>query len=198
MSDQLRRVIDEGRRGVWRHDYDQQPPHGFRSVVYFAETHFCIPLHDADGEIRRLKEAVAEFPAPLKARIIQDALWGAEFALWSCQGFVAEGDICNAVGCMTRVSHYLVHAIFALNEEYFLNDKHIERVLAILPRVPDKYAARVADVLARPGRDREGLNASLASLRQVWAETVALADKVYRPRFDLEAAISADPGAGSA
>src|SRR6185369_15057060 len=46
--DQVRRVIDEGRQGVWRHDYDQQPPYGFRSVAYFGETFFCIPLHDPE------------------------------------------------------------------------------------------------------------------------------------------------------
>jgi hypothetical protein len=192
--DQVCRVIEEGRRGAWRHDYDQQPPHGFRSVVYFAETHCCVPLHDPDGEIRRLKEAVAEYPAPLKARIVAESLWGAEFALWSCHGFVAADDVCNAVGCMTRVSHYLVHAIFALNEEYFLNDKHTERTLHLLPKVPYRYTARVADVLARPGRNRNELSTSLAALRQIWTETVALADGAYRPRFDLEAAVSADPG----
>jgi predicted nucleotidyltransferase len=36
--DQVQAVIDEGQRGVWRHDYDQQPPYGFRSVVYFARS----------------------------------------------------------------------------------------------------------------------------------------------------------------
>ena len=32
--DQVQRVVEEGRQGIWRHDYDQQPPYGFRSVVY--------------------------------------------------------------------------------------------------------------------------------------------------------------------
>jgi predicted nucleotidyltransferase len=36
--DQVQTVLDEGRQGIWRHDYDQQPPYGFRSVVYFGET----------------------------------------------------------------------------------------------------------------------------------------------------------------
>ena len=34
--DQLETVIEEACRGVWRHDFDQQPPYGFRSVVYLA------------------------------------------------------------------------------------------------------------------------------------------------------------------
>jgi len=35
---------EKGGQGVWRNDYDQQPPYGFRSVVYFGETFFCVPL----------------------------------------------------------------------------------------------------------------------------------------------------------
>ena len=42
--EQVQRVIDEGRQGVWRHDFDQQPPYGFRSVVYFGESSICIPF----------------------------------------------------------------------------------------------------------------------------------------------------------
>jgi len=34
--DQVKAVIEEGCRGVCHHDYDQQPPYGFRSVVYSA------------------------------------------------------------------------------------------------------------------------------------------------------------------
>jgi Nucleotidyltransferase domain len=60
--EQIRTVIEEGGRGIWRHDYDQQPPYGFRSVVYFGETHICIPLHDPHGEIVRLKQLVAGYP----------------------------------------------------------------------------------------------------------------------------------------
>lgn len=51
--DQVQGVIDEGRRGISRHDYDQQPPFGFRSVVYFGETSICVPLYDPEGEIAR-------------------------------------------------------------------------------------------------------------------------------------------------
>jgi hypothetical protein len=39
--EQVERVLEEGRRGVWRHDYEQQPQFGFRSVIYFAETEQC-------------------------------------------------------------------------------------------------------------------------------------------------------------
>ncbi len=191
--DQVRQVLEEGARGVWRHDYDQQPPHGFRSVVYFAETHFSVPLHDPESEIRHLKNSVAHYPEPLKTRIVQDSLWGAEFSLWSCEGFASSADVCNAVACMTRAAHYLVHALFALNEEYFLNDKHANRILAQFSRLPSDFVARLAGILSQPGREAHELRDSLRSLEQVWAEAVRLTGGAYQPRFDMTSAATAKP-----
>jgi hypothetical protein len=192
--DQVRGVIEEGCRGVWRHDYDQQPPYGFRSVVYFGETRCCIPLHDPAGEIARLKASVAVYPEALKQRITQESLWGAEFSMWSCDRFATSADVYNAAGCMTRAAQYLVHALFALNEEYLLNDKHVHRMLARFAKIPRSCGARLAGVLARPGRDAGELQDSLDSLRQLWAETVALTEGAYQPRFDLTAARTASAG----
>ena len=148
--DQVRRVIDEGKRGVWRHDYDQQPPYGFRSVIYFGETFFCIPLHDPESELTRMKQSVAEYPSALKTTIIQESLWGAEFSLWFCRTYASE-DVYNAVGCMTRVAQSLVQALFAMNDEYFLGDKYVNRIIEQFKRRPREFTSRLARVLSNPG-----------------------------------------------
>jgi hypothetical protein len=41
----------------------------------------------------------------------------------------------NAAGCMTRVAQFLVHALFALNEEYFVSDKYADRLLEVWPPI---------------------------------------------------------------
>jgi Nucleotidyltransferase domain/Domain of unknown function (DUF4037) len=183
--DQVRAVIEEGRQGVWRHDYDQQPPYGFRSVVYFGEISICIPLHDPDGEIARLKESVAEYPRALKNRIVQQSLWGAEFSLSFSRAFAPSADVYNAAGCMTRVAQFLVHALFALNEEYFVTDKYAGRLLDQFALRPHDFTARLACVLSHPGGNPEELGRSFESLRTLWLETVALTGDTYKPRFDL-------------
>jgi hypothetical protein len=189
--DQVRGVLEEGSRGVWRHDFDQQPPYGFRSVVYFGETRFCIPLYDPVGEIRDLKTSVATYPELLKSRIVQDSLWGAEFSMWSCDRFATSTDVYNATGCMTRAAQFLVHAIFALNEEYFLSDKHVTRNLAQLPKRPHNCVTRLEDALSSSGRTASQMRSSLASLWALWADVVKLTDGAYLPRFDLTAALTA-------
>jgi len=62
-------------------------------VVYFGETFICVPLHDPEGEIARLKKSVAEYPERLRNRIVQESLWGAEFSLRFCGTFANSADV---------------------------------------------------------------------------------------------------------
>jgi hypothetical protein len=182
--DQVQAVIDEGRNGIWRHDYDQQPPYGFRSVIYFGETSFCIPLHDPEGEISRLKRFVAEYPELLRNRIIQESLWGAEFSLWYCHTF-ASSDVYNAAGCMTRVAQFLVQALFALNREYFVSDKYANRLIEEFSMRPRDFSSRLTTVLSRLGNNSAELQRSWELLSGLWLDTVEFTGGTYKPRFDL-------------
>lgn len=187
--DQVQAVIEEGRKGMWRHDYDQQPPYGFRSVVYFGETLICIPLYDPQAEIARLKELVAQYPQPLKERIVQESLWGAEFSLPFCRTFGDRADVYNAAGCMTRVGQFLVQALFALNEEYFVSDKYAGRLLEQFALRPPDFTHRLAFALSNVGCNAAELRRSSELLRSLWLETVELTSGTYKPRFDLRSVL---------
>lgn len=187
--DQVQIVIEEGRQGVWRHDYDQQLPYGFRGVVYFGETLICVPLHDPEGEIVRLKTSVAEYPEPQRNPIIQESLWGAEFSLRICGTFANSADVYNAAGCMTRIAHSLVHALFALNEEYFVSDKYPTRLIEQFALRPREFTARLERVLSNPGGDSTELRRSTVLLTALWLETVEFTAGRYKPNFDLKIAL---------
>ena len=187
--DQVQVVIDEGRQGEWRHDYDQQPPYGFRSVVYFGETFVCVPLYDPEGEIVRLKESVAEYPEPLRKRIVQDSLWGAEFSLRFCRTFANSADVYNTVGCLTRVAQFLAHALFAINGEYFVSDKYASLLIEEFALRPHDFTMRLERVLSNPGDGPTELRRSYELLSVLWLETVELTAGRYKPRFDLKACL---------
>jgi hypothetical protein len=180
---QVQTVIEDAQRGNWRYDYDQQPPYGFRSIVYLGETSISIALYDPEGVISKLKQDVAEYPEPLRRRIVQDTLWGAEFALWICRKFAASGDVYNAAGCMTRVAHSLVQAIFALNRRYFVSDKYARRLIESFALRPRDFMPRLSAVLANVGE----LGRSTEELYALWAEVVELTAGEYRPRYDVNA-----------
>ena len=184
--DQVHTIIDEGCLGVWRHDYDQQPPYGFRSIVYLGETSICIPLHDPEGEIARLKDSVTEYPGPLRDTIVQETLWGAEFSLRFCRTFANSGDVYNAAGCMTRVAQYLIHALFALNQRFFVSDKYANRLIEGFALCPPEFTTRLSRVLSNPGGNSTELRKSSELLEALWGDPVVLTAGKYRPRYNLK------------
>jgi hypothetical protein len=151
--------------------------------VYFGEIQICVPLHDPEGEIGRLKRVVAEYPKALRDRIVQDCLWGAEFSLLSCSKFGGTADVCNAVGCMTRVAQFLIHALFALNKKYFVSEKSANRLMADFPLQSRDFTSRLAAVMASPGGNSEALGRSVELLSVLWCETADLTGGTYKPRF---------------
>jgi len=180
--DQLEAIIAEAQRGEWRHNFDQQPPFGFRTVTTLGEIHIAKPLHDPKNILAPLKYAVATFPPALKARIVQDTLWLAEFSFEHARNYAKAGDVPNTVGCMTRIYHYLVHALFALNETYLVNDKSALKEIDGFATKPPDFSARVSAIFASPGDGAEKLGTSLDRMKALFAETIALASG-YKPRF---------------
>jgi len=183
--DQVEHVIDDAHRGVTQHDYDQQPPFGFRSVIYLAETKCCVPLYDPHRLIEKLKSRVARYPKALKEAIVQNSLWGAEFSFYFGERFAADADVYAAAGCMTRIAHYLTQALFALNEEYYISDKDAMRQIGQFALRPSEFDIRQAATLAHIGQTSDELRQSLAAIKQLWRETIDLAGDLYKTRYVL-------------
>jgi hypothetical protein len=69
---------------------------------------------------------VASYPDSVGERIAQDSLWAVEFSLLFCRNLADVADVYIATGCITRIAHFLVHALFALNIGIRFSDSRIE------------------------------------------------------------------------
>ncbi len=183
--DQIEHTIADAQRGITQHDYGQQPAYGFYSVIYLAETQICLPLWDPNGAIAALKAQVAHYPAALKANLVSNHLWSAEFTLLHARNFAAQGDIYNTVGCLTRVAADLTQVLFALNEQYFQRDKRVMTTVASFAVVPSDYTNNLEQILAQPGATASALTTSVESLTNLWNAIVTLANHLYQPKFAL-------------
>ncbi len=183
--EQVNQTLDDADRGIWQHDYQQQPAYGFYSVTYLAETKICIPLFDPAGIIMALKERVAVYPPKLKQSIIADSLWSVEFTLSHAREFASQGDVFNAVGCLTRASASLSQALFALNETYYLREKKSFNVIDHFSIRPEGYTTQVAAILAHPGSNAVELERSVETMTSVWQSVISLPGVDYTPKFVL-------------
>jgi hypothetical protein len=162
--DKVRQTIDVAHAGKYEQDYLQQPAFGFYSITYLEETRCCIRLFDPEHIIDELKTLVARYPDALRATVIKDHLWLAEFTLQWAAGFVARNDIYGSAGCFSRIGASLIQVLYAINDRYFLSDKAVMLDVPTFAKQPPDFLERLADVLGYAGRDQQSLQDSLDRL----------------------------------
>jgi hypothetical protein len=182
-TNQVRRVLAEGRQGIYQHDFYQQPTFGFTSLIYFAETKCCLPLFDRQDLISELKSRVEIYPAPLHGKVISDSLWTAEFTFLHAQGFALRDDIFNTAGCLAKIAFMLAQTLFALNAEYYFGDKGALEAIERFPKQPKQFPPRLQHVLALPRTAPSQLEAAVCRMHKLWHEVVSLTEGKYAPRF---------------
>ncbi len=181
--EQIQATIAQAKNGVWENHFEQQPPYGFSSVMFLAETHVCIPLYDPAGVIGALKAEVAVYPEKLKAAIIQQCLWSAEFTIAHAEGFFRKKDVYNTVGCLTRAVKNIVSVLFAINEVYPITDKRAMETLEKCTKIPENLKNKVAGILCV---DPDLKTDNVGALRALFQETIALADSGYQPFYHFK------------
>ncbi len=183
----LERVIAEAEAGRYELHYAQQPPFGFFSGAYLGEIAVCIALFDPDERIPVLKRRVANYPEALRQAVVLDYLWAAEIGLAAfAPKFAGRSGAYGTAACLTRAVNQLLLVLFALNRTYLMDDKTALAEVAEFERVPPEFGPRVQKTLAHLGASPAELGAAVESVAQLFTETVALTDGLYRPRFTLQ------------
>lgn len=180
---QVAETIEQAKKGNWENHFDQQPPYGFSSIIYLAETYYCVPLYDPDKVIETFKKEVKDYPPALRQSVVQQSLWAAEFTIWQAERLAMKNDIYNTVGCLTRAVKHIVTAVFALNRIYPLGDKRAMELIECMEIRPHGFSGTVSEVLScRP----DSLPVNVDTLRVLFESVKALASGLYTPYFNLK------------
>lgn len=180
--DQIISTIENAKNGIWENHFEQQPPYGFSSIIFLAETQSCIPLNDPSDIIENLKQEVLHYPPKLKQAVIQQSLWAAEFTIWHAEQFAEKRDMYNTVGCLTRAVKNIVMVLFAINELYPIGDKRAIEILEKANITPTFLKQKIETILCA---DRNTLNKNIDFLKSLWLETVELTGGAYKPFYNL-------------
>jgi hypothetical protein len=181
--EQVQRVIDESRAGIYHHHFYQQPTFGFVSVIYLAETRSCVPLFDPGQLLLEFKRRVEIYPPRLQEKLISDSLWTAEFTFFHANGFATRGDVFNTVGCLARIAFMVTQCLFALNAEYYFGDKGALEAIDHFIRQPDQFRGRLQAILALPMANPGQLESAVGQMRVLWKEVVDLTEGRYTKRI---------------
>lgn len=145
---QVSDVIDSCHAGQITIDYQPGHPHGFVSSIYLGEVAIGLPLHDPDGVLKALKTKTTPYPLGLQQATINKFAWEISFSILIAQKAVARADVAYAAGCCFRSVACMNQVLFALNEEYLLNEKGAVAIANSFALCPRNYQERVELVFA--------------------------------------------------
>jgi predicted nucleotidyltransferase len=164
---QVNRVIDDCHAGQIAIDYQPGHPHGFVSSIYIGEVAICLSLHDPEGILAALKAKTKPYPIQLKQATINKFAWEISFSLLVAKKAIARSDVAYAAGCCFRSVACMNQVLFALNEEYLLNEKGAVAIANSFALCPQNYQQRVESVFANLAADAQSLVDAIAILEGI-------------------------------
>lgn len=168
--DKVRRIINDCREGQIEKVYQPGHPFGFVSSIYLAEVALCRPLWDPNGTVENLKAQVMPYPSELKKAIIHWFWWEVDFSFMIAQKSVVRGDVTYAAGSCFRGVMCMLQVLFALNEQYWMNEKGAVALADQFEKSPARLRERVESAFSQLSSSGESITAAIQSLRDVAAE----------------------------
>jgi predicted nucleotidyltransferase len=169
-------TIEECLNGIVRVDYQPGHPHSFTSAIYLAEAALCKPLIDQNGTMAAFKARVKPYPPRLRKALIERFFWEAGFSAATARKAALRGDAAYVTGCCFRTIACLLQTLFAVNGQYWMNEKGALALAASFERTPVDLQTRVHAATARLGPDPGELSAGLDILDDLTHAVEALLD----------------------
>ena len=168
--EQVNNVIDACLAGRVEIFYQPGHPFGFVSSIYLAETAVCRPLWDPRGSIARLKGRVIPYPVALQAAIVQKFAWEIDFSIRVAKKSIERSDVAYAAGCCFRAVMCMLQVLFALNREYWLNEKGAVAMAERFEIRPVDFQRRVGEIFRLLEAAPEAIEQSVSLLQALSQE----------------------------
>lgn len=171
----VRKAMEDCQAGQFSMNYQVGHPHGFCSTILVGEAALALPLHDPHGAFGILKAEASVYPGALKETIVAKFGWEVGFAIENGELAARRGDRTHVAGCAYRALTCLAQVLFALNEQYLINEKGAIRIAAGLPITIPSLAASAKAIWEAVGEGRYEdalgrLNALCTRMRELSAE----------------------------
>ncbi|KPU45420.1 nucleotidyltransferase domain protein [Oxobacter pfennigii] len=140
-------VIDDCLMGKVSPNYQTGHPHAYINVMYMGEISICKVLVDSKNYISELKAKTIPYPKNLKNAMIGYFMFEASFSLMFAKANIDKDDISYVCGHCFRSISCLNQVIFALNEEYCINEKKSVKMIDGFKIKPQDYKIKIDEVI---------------------------------------------------
>lgn len=163
-------VIHACRAGQVEISYQAGHPHGFLSAIYLAEIAVCRVLWEQKAWITHLKQLTQPYPQALKRALLEKFTWEINFHLGGVRKGASRLDRVYTAGCAFRAAACMVQVLFALNEQYWLNEKGAVALTERFALRPPNFQARLEAAFRRLGGEPAEIEQAAAELESLSLE----------------------------
>lgn len=157
-------VISECQEGGISAHYQTGHPHAYINVMYMGELAICKVLWDKQGIISELKSVAEQYPPKLKQAIIGFFWFESEFSLMIAESNAGKNDIYYVTAHIVRAISALNQVLFAVNEQYCINEKKAVGMIDSFNSHPLGYKDKVNSIFLAAATDSTDACAQLRCL----------------------------------
>ena len=167
-------VLDDCLAGKLSSHYHAGHPHAYLNVMYMGEISICKIITDPMKRLADLKGKTVPYPKRLKESIIDYFMFEASFSAMLANGNVENDDISYVSGHCFRSISCLNQVLFALNEEYCINEKKAVRMITNFRNRPIGYKEKIDEIITLISSNTKSTKRAVDMLHELISETNGL------------------------
>jgi len=170
-------VIKQCLSGNLSSHYQAGHPHAYLNAMYMGEIAICHILEDNQSKIAKLKDKTIPYPLALKKAIINYFTFESSFSLKFAEDMLGKDDLYYLNGHCFRSVSCLNQVLFAINEEYCINEKKAVGMIDSFAIKPKNYKERIEQIFSLLSNDLEDARKGVGILKNLISETNKIIDK---------------------
>ncbi len=167
-------VIDDCSRGKVTSNYQTGHPHAYVNAMYMGELSISKVLVDTNNIISELKAKTRPYPKSLKNSILRNYVFEASFSLMLAKTNIDKDDISYVCGQCYRSISCMNQVLFALNEEYCINEKKAVKMIDGFKTKPKDYKLKIDEIITLISSEMNDTIKAIVVLQELVDETKSL------------------------
>jgi len=172
----VEQVIQDCLAGKISAHYHTGHPHAYINAMYLGEVAICKILTDQDGRLKALKERTTPYSQKMKKSMVNYFMFEAGFSLMFAEDNANKDDLYYVAGHLFRAVSCLNQVLFALNEEYCLNEKKAVKMIEGFAQTPANYKERVDEIFLLLSVNPSNTIKACGELKQLIEEVKAISE----------------------
>ena len=144
----VEQVMKDTNQGIVTANYQTGHPHGYISVMYRGELGISKILFARSGSFCELKKQAETYPSALQKGLTDFFMFEAGFSLMFAKDNIDKDDISYVCGHCFRSISCLNQVLFAMNEEYCINEKKAVRMIGVFKIKPCGYKEKIDKIIS--------------------------------------------------